>query len=74
MAQERQELEAKKTDAFSEIQQRKEAAQFTPDDYEQIAQEYREEGRDDLAELALQKLKQQRKQSSSRKSSMHRGQ
>tara|TARA_R100001594_G_scaffold18177_1_gene36337 strand:+ start:15736 stop:16677 length:942 start_codon:yes stop_codon:yes gene_type:complete len=57
LAQERQELEAKKTDAFSEIQQRKEAAQFTPDDYEQIAQEYREEGRDDLAELALQKAK-----------------
>jgi len=53
----RQELEAKKTDAFSDIQQRKEAAQFTPDDYEQIAQEYREEGRDDLAELALQKAK-----------------
>tara|TARA_R100001463_G_scaffold17013_8_gene43898 strand:- start:3081 stop:4022 length:942 start_codon:yes stop_codon:yes gene_type:complete len=57
LAQERQELEAKKSDAFSDIQQRKEAAQFTPDDYEQIAQEYREEGRDDLAELALQKAK-----------------
>ena len=57
LAADRQELEAKKTDAFSEIQQRKEAAQFTPDDYEQIAQEYREEGRDDLAELALQKAK-----------------
>lgn len=53
----RQELEAKKTDAFSDIQQRKEAAKFSPDDYEQIAQEYREEGRDDLAELALQKAK-----------------
>ena len=57
LAADRQELEAKKTDAFSDIQQRKEAAQFTPDDYEQIAQEYREEGRDDLAELALQKAK-----------------
>lgn len=55
LAEERQQLEAKKADAFSEIQQRKEAAQFTPDDYEQIAKEYREEGRDDLAELALQK-------------------
>ncbi len=55
MAEERQQLEAKKADAFSDIQQRKEAAQFTPDDYEQIAKEYREEGRDDLAELALQK-------------------
>ena len=54
LAEERQQLEAKKADAFSEIQQRKEAAQFTPDDYEQIAKEYREEGRDDLAELALQ--------------------
>lgn len=55
LAEERQQLEAKKADAFSDIQQRKEAAQFTPDDYEQIAKEYREEGRDDLAELALQK-------------------
>tara|TARA_R100000664_G_scaffold23283_1_gene32912 strand:- start:151 stop:1095 length:945 start_codon:yes stop_codon:yes gene_type:complete len=55
LAEERQQLEANKADAFSEIQQRKEAAQFTPDDYEQIAKEYREEGRDDLAELALQK-------------------
>ena len=57
LAADRQELEAKKTDAFSDIQQRKEAAKFSPDDYEQIAQEYREEGRDDLAELALQKAK-----------------
>ena len=55
LAEERQQLEAKIADAFSEIQQRKVAAQFTPDDYEQIAKEYREEGRDDLAELALQK-------------------
>lgn len=55
LAEERQQLEAKKADAFSDIQQRKEAAQFTPDDYEQIAKEYREEGRDDLAELAIQK-------------------
>lgn len=55
LAEERQQLEAKKANAFSDIQQRKEAAQFTPDDYEQIAKEYREEGRDDLAELALQK-------------------
>ena len=57
LAADRQELEAKNTDAFSDIQQRKEAAKFSPDDYEQIAQEYREEGRDDLAELALQKAK-----------------
>ena len=51
------EFEAQKSDAFSEIQQRKDSAQFAPEDYEQIAQEYREEGRDDLAEMALTKAK-----------------
>ena len=50
-------FEAQKSNAFSEIQQRKDAAQFAPEDYEQIAQEYREEGRDDLAEMALTKAK-----------------
>jgi len=49
------EFEAQKNDAFSEIQQRKDAAQFTPEDYELIAQEYQEEGRDDLAKLATEK-------------------
>ena len=49
------EFEAQKSNAFSEIQQRKDAAQFTPEDYEQIAEEYREEGRDDLAKMAIEK-------------------
>ena len=51
------EFEAQKSNAFSEIQQRKDAAQFAPEDYEKIAQEYREEGRDDLAEMAITKAK-----------------
>ena len=51
------EFESQKSNAFSEIQQRKDAAQFAPEDYEKIAQEYREEGRDDLAEMAITKAK-----------------
>jgi predicted nucleic acid-binding Zn-ribbon protein len=49
------EFEAQKTDAFSKIQQQTDAAQFTPEDYEQIAQEYRDEGEKDLAEAATAK-------------------
>jgi len=49
------EFEAQKTDAFSKIRQQTDAAQFTPEDYEQIAQEYRDEGEDDLAKAAIAK-------------------
>jgi chromosome segregation ATPase len=49
------EFEAQKTDAFSKIQQQTDAAQFTPEDYEQIAQEYRDDGEKDLAEAATAK-------------------
>jgi predicted nucleic acid-binding Zn-ribbon protein len=49
------EFEAQKTDAFSKIQQQTDAAQFTPEDYEQIAQEYRDDGEKDLADAATAK-------------------
>ena len=49
------EFEAQKTDAFSKIQQQTDAAKFTPEDYEQIAQEYRDEGEKDLADAAIAK-------------------
>ena len=51
------EFEAQKTDAFSKIQQQTDAAQFTPEDYEQIAQEYLDDGEKDLAEAATAKAK-----------------
>ena len=55
LEKQRAEFESQKTDAFSKIQQQTDAAKFTPEDYEQIAQEYRDEGEKDLAEAAIAK-------------------
>tara|TARA_R110002012_G_scaffold55348_1_gene141279 strand:+ start:499 stop:1443 length:945 start_codon:yes stop_codon:yes gene_type:complete len=55
LVKQKAEFEAQKTDAFSKIQQQKDAAQFTPEDYELIAQEYRDEGETDLADAAIAK-------------------
>lgn len=55
LEKQRAEFESQKTDAFSKIQQQTDAAKFTPEDYEQIAQEYRDEGEKDLAEAATAK-------------------
>lgn len=55
LVKQKAEFEAQKTDAFSKIKQQTDAAQFTPEDYEQIAQEYRDEGETDLADAAIAK-------------------
>mgnify|MGYP003145945644 FL=1 len=52
LVKQKAEFEAQKTDAFSKIKQQTDAAQFTPEDYEQIAQEYLDEGETDLAKAA----------------------
>ena len=52
LVKQKAEFEAQKTDAFSKIKQQTDAAQFTPEDYEQIAQEYLDEGETDLARAA----------------------
>ena len=49
------EFEAQKTDAFTKIQQQTEASKISPEDYELIAQEYRDQGETDLAEAAIAK-------------------
>ncbi len=49
------EFEAQKTDELTKIQQQTEASKISPEDYELIAQEYRDQGEDDLAEAAIAK-------------------
>ena len=57
LEKQRAEFESQKTDAFTKIQQQTEAAKFTPEDYEQIAQEYLDDGEKDLAAAATAKAK-----------------
>ena len=49
------EFEAQKTDELTKIQQQTEASKISPEDYELIAQEYRDQGEDDLADAAIAK-------------------
>jgi len=49
------EFESQKTDEFAKIQQQTEASKISPEDYELIAQEYRDQGEDDLATAAIAK-------------------
>ena len=49
------EFEAQKTDELTKIQQQTEASKISPEDYELIAQEYRDQGEDGLADTAIER-------------------
>jgi len=55
LEKQRAEFETQKIDELTKIQQQTEASKISPEDYELIAQEYRDQGEKDLADAAIVK-------------------